>query len=803
MRSELTNQAGLPGHPEDARAASRAAVLLPGCAEGFAGGSRIAEARAPVASGSLRVLWLVAVLALGCGVAASGGAERLDTMFAGIAAMLALAALTVSACSPSGSRRELSPLEERIERLEDLRWQAKGDADYLRALLDEQNDIIIRRNREGVVKFVNRTFCRVFDISVSDISGHRFEPIVIDRDGALVGAQEGASGAGPRDGSLPAWAEAATQRLATSRGSRWIEWHHKRVALPSGVGSEIQSVGRDVTALREHELALAAARDQAEAADRAKSRFLASMSHEIRTPMNGILGMASLLRETELSPEQCTYADAIRQSARTLLGLIDEILDFSKIEAGRIELKCEPVDIAACVQEVVELMAPKALDKGLDLAWSLAPDLPNQVLCDETRLRQILLNLIGNAVKFTPDGGVTVWLGAEREAGSSRLHFKCVIRDTGPGLGEEARTRIFLEFERAVPVGSTTEGGTGLGLAIAQRLAHSMGGGIEVTSTPGRGSTFTLTLPLELVARTRALEVPAAAAGRHVAIVAKPGVERRTVADFLRALDIAVTEFDAGHTDAGHTDAIEAALDGGTPADLVLFDGALDPEAARRILAHVVAAQPSGRRVTSAVLTAPATRTTINRFRQCGIDHFLVRPVRPATLIALLDGSLGGSRQGERLPGIIASRGANSVLTGLPAKLRILLAEDNEINALLSRTILERLGCVVELAVDGREALDKATRSLDVADEAFDAVLMDLNMPTMNGFEASSRIRELCEQRGRAAPAIVAVTANAFEEDRAHCLTAGMDAYLAKPFEAEALQRVLEEVLLRRPALLD
>ena len=233
--------------------------------------------------------------------------------------------------------------------------------------------------------------------------------------------------------------------------------------------------GEMLTHQRNHEQVLARARDEARAADRAKSRFLASMSHEIRTPMNGILGMSGLLSETEQSPEQRTYIQAVRKSAVILLALIDEILDFSKIEAGHIELASAPVDIVDCVQGAVELLAPRAYQKQLQLVWSTAPDMQRMYLGDEARLRQILLNLLGNAVKFTESGGISVWMGAE-DAGGDLDDIKIVIRDTGPGLSESARARIFMEFERAVPDGSLQESGTGLGLAIGSTPCPEHGG---------------------------------------------------------------------------------------------------------------------------------------------------------------------------------------------------------------------------------------------------------------------------------------------------------------------------------------
>ncbi len=733
---------------------------------------------------ALVVSGVAAALLAGCGFVSWDARSDIDTLFLALASGLALTTLVASLWRREHNVIETSSLEERIELLEDLRWQARGDADYLKALLDEQTDVILRRDQNGRVKFANKAFCRTFNLSLITIMEKPFEPMVFDRNPAFAVDVEADEVRLDVAGPLPNWAVPATEKVHTSRGPRWIKWQHKRVQLAPGVGWEIQTIGRDVTDILEHEQILAAARDQAQSADRAKSRFLASMSHEIRTPMNGILGMTGLIRETGLSPEQRTYANAIHQSASTLLSLIDEILDFSKVEAGRIDLKREPVEIVACVQDVVELLAPKALDKNLEIAWSLAPDMPRKVLCDETRLRQILLNLIGNAIKYTETGGVSVWLGAE-ESSNAGCRVRCVVCDTGPGLGESERARVFMEFERTATADRSAASGTGLGLAIAKRLARSMNGDIEVTSTPGDGATFSLTLVLERLGPARALQAPATLAGSRVLLVTPPGIERRTIANFLRAIDVIVFEVDCAGLDAW------SRVDERPEFDAVLVDCRVDPDQVSALIEKLNGAAGQERAPRSAVIAGPCERAEIERFKACGIENFLVRPVRPATLLSLLDGTISD----EAMPREPASPPEPALPDPTAHQVRrVLLAEDNEINALLSRTLLERLGCDVILARDGQEAVDQSAAALQPGVDAFDVVLMDLNMPRLNGFEASARIVELYENAGRTPPAIIAVTANAFEEDRAKCIGAGMHGYLAKPFEPPALSDVLKIV---------
>ncbi|MGI9477974.1 MAG: response regulator [Hyphomicrobiaceae bacterium] len=694
------------------------------------------------------------------------------TLSASLASGACLAMVSIwPAASAYGAGYADTDLEDRIERLEDLRWQARDNADRLQALLDGQADIILKRDTSGKIVFANRTFCNMFAVQLEDVLKKPFHPEVVARCHDAMPSENAAE-------RFPCWARPSIEKVETIDGARWIEWSHRWLDDPQTSEAAIQSVGRDVTNQRLHEAALARARDEARAADRAKSRFLASMSHEIRTPMNGILGMSGLLSETAQSPEQRTYTQAVRKSAVTLLELIDEILDFSKIEAGHVELASAPVDIVECVQSAVELLAPRTYQKRLQLAWSIAPDMPRHVLGDETRLRQILLNLIGNAVKFTEEGGISIWVGAE-PAENNYYHIQVVIRDTGPGLSDEAQARIFMEFERAVPNEAQHESGTGLGLAIAQRLAQSMGGSISVASRPGAGATFTLAIRLP---RAEQASLPSSAFDkslehRNVAIVSSQQIERRTLANLLRAHDFAVTEFACMREFKRWS--LQTPCD---PPDTILLDILIDPDEARQCLDRLGRTHD----IDTAMIGAASDRADFERFRAVGIDRFLVRPIRPATLLALMAGKVDQPAAQQATPSAIAPRQTER------ATRRILVAEDNEINALLARTVLERLGCEPIVVPNGQEAVDAVARVLAGQAPPLDAILMDLHMPIINGLDATAKIRELCEDGGMPCPTIIAVTANAFQEDRERCLAAGMDDYLPKPFEPGDLRRVLE-----------
>lgn len=749
----------------------------------FAGG--VTAAAAPPVAGAAQseataVAGLVSVLLLIGGLAAAGSPSVVPYMLLSGSALIAIAMTFLAVLqrhpdSVSHSGYSRAELEEKIETLEDLRWQARDDADHLQALLDGQTEIIIERDAVGRITFANRAFCAMFAVSLESVLGRPFRPRVLARDDDAPRSE--------RDGDrLPDWACPLPEKIEAADEVRWIDWSHRWVGSAETGDLGLQSVGRDVTEQRRHARDLARARDEARAADRAKSRFLASMSHEIRTPMNGILGMSGLLGETEQSAEQRTYTDAVRKSAMTLLELIDEILDFSKIEAGHVELARDPVDIVDCVQGAVELLAPRAFQKQLQLAWSIAPDMPRQFLGDETRLRQILLNLLGNAVKYTETGGISVWVGAEPE-GDDVDRIEVVIRDTGPGLSDEARARIFMEFERGVSDGAQHESGTGLGLAIAQRLAQRMGGGIDVTSTPGAGATFTLAVRLPRAGVAARSDLGGKLRQRHVVMVSKARIERSTIANFLRAHDVAVTEAKAIDDLADN-----AAWDGGDPPDTVLLDSDTDPGAARAVLDRLARHGD----VEAAVIVANGNRSELDRFRSAGIENFLVRPIRPSTLLALLAGQIDQ----PAAPAIPAHTDHAEAAPG--ARWRILVAEDNEINALLTRTVITRLGSEAVVVPNGSEAIAEMARVLAGQAPRVDAILMDLHMPVMDGFAATAKIHRLCDDAGAKHPVIIAVTANAFQEDRDRCLAAGMDDYLSKPFEPGDLRRILERLTVDR-----
>jgi signal transduction histidine kinase len=517
--------------------------------------------------------------------------------------------------------------------------------------------------------------------------------------------------------------------------------------------------------------ALETLNQELEIATRVKSEFLASMSHEIRTPMHGVIGMTALLRDTPLNAEQLAYVEMIGRSGESLLAIINDILDFSKIESGRVELESSAFDLRQCVEDATMLLAGAAAIKGIDLVLLIGPEVPPVVVGDVTRLRQVFINLIGNAVKFTPRGEVVVSVELEASADPDQVRLHAVVTDTGIGMSLPTLARLFQRFEQGDRSTTREFGGTGLGLVISQGLAAIMAGDIQVESEVGRGSSFHLRVTLgkgpdEFPAWTHA---PAALRGKRVLIIDDNSAERQVVAQFARTWGLTYTGAES------RTGAALMVTGGDGPYDLIFVDQ------------HLLAAMPTGERVTrwpgAAVLVVGTTRIDREEMTRLGASGCVPRPVRPAPLLEAIVAVLAPDM--PRAPaGPLVSPRDIPLAERLP--LRILLADDNVVNQKVGVGLLKRLGYRPDVVANGAEVMS----ALD--SQRYDVIFLDVQMPEMDGYEAARRVRARWTDQESARPRIVAMTSSALPRDRELCLEAGMDDYISKPFTAQTVSAALE-----------
>ncbi len=657
--------------------------------------------------------------------------------------------------------RHTAELGHTIENLNDRLWELADSEERHRGLVEAQGDLIVQCGPGGRIVFANEAYVKLLGSSAKDVVGSVRQP-----DTRRVGAIE------MRDNGARVFDEC----IATPSGDRWIAWIETPVASARGT-TVLQRVGRDITERVAAEQALEEARVKAEAANEAKSRFLATVSHEFRTPLNGILGMADLLQDTRVDAEQSTYVAALRMSGEALLVLVDDILDFAKAEAGRLDLIAEPFDIALLAESVAELMAPRAQAKGVDLAALIAPSLATHVVGDMDRVRQILMNLVGNAVKFTDRGGIGLHVAPSREGVS------IVVEDTGPGIAPDRIAAIFNEFEQATPLISQTHGGTGLGLAIVRQLVALMGGTVDVASEPGQGARFQVFLPLRsveasipptLVPDWRRRRYLVASPSRFgAAVLANALVEARAHVDIATSFREAGERLQRKPRYAG-----------------VLIDHALGAEDARA-LARLARDANLGQII---IVLSPLERRSFGPPDAGGFTGFLVKPVRPRSLYRRL-----GDEEPPTATAPPVKIHFNGEKTG--GKPRVLLAEDNEINALLLTRTLEKLGCEPVWTRDGRAALDRAEAALAGLEPPFDLVLLDVRMPGLDGLSTARLIRAAEQAAGKESRLpILAVSANVMEDDRRAALAAGMDDCLGKPLDREALARWIRSLAMNAAA---
>ncbi|WP_350335839.1 ATP-binding protein [Coralliovum pocilloporae] len=668
---------------------------------------------------------------------------------------------TSTSLSSNGSALAVRASADQSEQLQDEIWELRDTLQHYRALIDQSGDVVLERDSNDRITYMNPSASRLLAGNPHIRIGNTLD---LDH---LTESYNTISVNGEGDIDL---------QLQTVSGPCWFSWRDITIRDEANRVTSTLTLAQDISNRKAHETALTDAKIAAEDANSAKSRFLATVSHEIRTPLNGILGMTGLLMDTELSPEQRNYADIAQSSGLALLELINDLLDISRIEAGRLDLSSEPTDIRDLVEKLAELFAPKAYAKSLDLAIQLDPALPSNIMLDGSRLRQVLLNLIGNAVKFTETGGVRVSISSEPDKEDGHYHLTFSVEDTGPGIAVEPVEAVFDEFTQADEGPTRLHGGSGLGLSISQRIVHLMGSHIDVeTGTSGSRFHFVLSVKADPASVTESSSDPG-----HCLIIWDSPLEAPALKTDLEAL---------GHHVTIASDLKDIRFDDKFKPDLLLYadTGEQNPETVSTRFREI--SLPD---IPRAVILTHDGRNRLNDWQAQGLDAFLVRPIRSATLKRLLDQLLDPDDHTtplDKAPETILDTDADKPAP--VSALKVLVVEDNDVNALLVTTLLQKTGHRPARVADGDAGIMAAR------ERTYDLILMDLHMPRVDGRSALRQIREDEQELGRAPVPVVALTADVLAEDGQNPDDLQFDGFITKPIDPERLQSLLADIASR------
>ena len=683
---------------------------------------------------------------------------------------LSFAAFRLMRVQSQAMKRKTQFLADRLESMEDQSWEIRESEERYRSLAEAFGDLVVHRDLKGNVLFANAAFRRNFGDILSEntpVEERRFElePLADSDPNAQV-----------VDSSH---AQARDIHLQTLLGPRWFSWLDIAIRDEETGHSAIVSVAREISDRKETEAILEDARKRAESANQAKSRFLATVSHEIRTPLNGILGMAGLLKDTDLTATQNAYVAAVETSGKSLFSLVEDVLDIAKIEAERLVLKSEETNIRVLVEGVVELLANVSHAKDLEIISYVAPDVPDILMLDQDRLRQVMLNIANNAIKFTKTGGVLVKVSKIAEVSDKgNVVLRFAVTDTGLGLAEEDKKRIFGEFEQVDDARNRRQSGAGLGLAISQRIVQKMGGTISVESALNAGSEFSFEIEIPVIASASNQLVQVKTKYNRALLVGPDCYERQVAADHIR--DSGCKVITCVSQSAAFA-ALSKTKDQDRLIDMVVIDARLSFD----ILAFLQKLRASAVQPFKAVFIAsPANRSSVDDMLKDGFDGWLMRPVRAKSIEETLVGR--ASIQSSVIKSDDALDPA-SLTVASGRSLKILLVEDNKINQMLAKALITRSGHEATVADDGQSAVDLFEYSIQNERSEYDLILMDLHMPDMDGFEAIRKIRALEATKNIPATPILMLSADEQEEVRRTAKQAGANGFVSKPIDAEQL----------------